>query len=48
MTTGGDPFAVDDVADQIAGRINSGCFDFANYKQEIQDLVTQNDPRQHA
>jgi hypothetical protein len=35
--------AVNDVADQITDRINSGSFDFVNYKQEIQDLVSEYD-----
>jgi CRISPR/Cas system-associated exonuclease Cas4 (RecB family) len=35
--------AVNDVADQITELINSGSFDFVNYKQEIQDLVSEYD-----
>jgi hypothetical protein len=35
--------AVDDVVDQITDRVNSGSFDFVNYKQEIQDLVNEYD-----
>jgi hypothetical protein len=35
--------AVSDVMGQITDRVNSGSFDFENYKQEIQDLVTDFD-----
>jgi flagellar motility protein MotE (MotC chaperone) len=35
--------AVNDVADQITKRVNSGSFDFVNYKQEIQELVNEYD-----
>lgn len=35
--------AVNDVMDQITDRVNKGSFDFENYKQEIQDLVTKFD-----